>query len=497
MFRILPPALVTVPLALFCTSDLARAQCRSDVTAFDGDVDNGFGHSADMEGSLTAVGAPHDDVMGQYSGSVYVLDAVTGQGHYKISASNGQDNELFGWDVAIDDGLLVVGAPGIIGQDWGPTRVYDVATGNELSQLYPNVLLADSFGYSVAVDDGLVVVGDYKRERAHVFDALTGVELYSVEDPSSAPDSHFAFSVAIAGNRVVVGAGVFPNEIMYGRVFVYEASTGQPLYELEQDEGGSQFFGWTVATAGSRLVVGSTDDLNVYDLATGAHLKEIECPSPSIVAAEGLEALVTDGLGSKAYVIDLVQGEVKYTLESYAASSLTMGAGRWLVCHGGGGFNETADLWDVVDADGDGFFDCRDVGTSYCGPANPNSTGASAWIAAEGSTLVAEGDLRLRALSLPLNQAGYFLASRTQGFIPFAGGSQGNLCVSGQVGRYTDKVKNSGANGRFTMKVDLAAVPPGMQAVLPGEDWNFQAWYRDANPSPTSNFTDGVNILFQ
>ncbi len=32
-------------------------------------------------------------------------------------------------------------------------------------------------------------------------------------------------------------------------------------------------------------------------------------------------------------------------------------------------------------------------------------------------------------------------------------------------------------------------------AVLPGETWNFQCWYRDAGG--TNNFTDVVSVLFQ
>jgi hypothetical protein len=32
-------------------------------------------------------------------------------------------------------------------------------------------------------------------------------------------------------------------------------------------------------------------------------------------------------------------------------------------------------------------------------------------------------------------------------------------------------------------------------AVLPGDTWNFQAWYRDVGG--TNNSTDGVEITFQ
>ena len=38
--------------------------------------------------------------------------------------------------------------------------------------------------------------------------------------------------------------------------------------------------------------------------------------------------------------------------------------------------------------------------------------------------------------------------------------------------------------------------PVGAQAVLPGDTWHFQCWYRDANPGVTSNFSDGLSITF-
>ncbi|MCP4035984.1 MAG: hypothetical protein GY733_03545 [bacterium] len=34
-------------------------------------------------------------------------------------------------------------------------------------------------------------------------------------------------------------------------------------------------------------------------------------------------------------------------------------------------------------------------------------------------------------------------------------------------------------------------------AVQPGDTWNFQCWYRDNNPGPTSNFTDAVTVVLQ
>lgn len=138
------------------------------------------------------------------------------------------------------------------------------------------------------------------------------------------------------------------------------------------------------------------------------------------------------------------------------------------------------------------------VGTNYCGPAVTNSTGLPASISATGSDVAADNSLLLMASNLPSNQFGYFVTSASQGFIANPGGSQGNLCLSGTLGRFVQQVQNSGPAGQFSIQVDLTSLPsPIGAAVMGGETWNFTAWYRDVNPSTTSNFTDGLSVLFQ
>ncbi|MEM6568718.1 MAG: hypothetical protein AAF726_21255 [Planctomycetota bacterium] len=141
------------------------------------------------------------------------------------------------------------------------------------------------------------------------------------------------------------------------------------------------------------------------------------------------------------------------------------------------------------------------TGTNYCGLAPANSTGASSEIRALGSIVTALNDLTVEAVSLPTNSFGYFLTSRTQGFTVNPGGSMGNLCLAGAVGRYVGpgQIQNSGSGGGFSLALDLTMTPTpgGLVAVQPGETWNFQAWHRDAvGGMATSNFTDGVAIFF-
>ena len=118
-------------------------------------------------------------------------------------------------------------------------------------------------------------------------------------------------------------------------------------------------------------------------------------------------------------------------------------------------------------------------------------------IEACGSSEVADNYVVIRGTDLPANQFGYFLASETQGFKANPGGSQGNLCLAGNCGRFSQQVQSTGAAGSFTIQVDLTNIPTNPpQSVMAGQTWNFQAWFRDNNPGPTSNFTDGVSITF-
>ncbi|MEZ6015924.1 MAG: sulfatase-like hydrolase/transferase [Planctomycetota bacterium] len=139
------------------------------------------------------------------------------------------------------------------------------------------------------------------------------------------------------------------------------------------------------------------------------------------------------------------------------------------------------------------------IGASYCSAAL-NSSGAAGMTFIEGSPALLDNDVTLVAESVPPGSFGFFLASRVQAFAPHPGGSQGNLCLGGSIGRYTGpgQVTSAGPAGRFTLQIDLARMPSpnGPLAAQPGETWSFQAWHRDANPAPTSNFTAGSSVTF-
>jgi hypothetical protein len=140
------------------------------------------------------------------------------------------------------------------------------------------------------------------------------------------------------------------------------------------------------------------------------------------------------------------------------------------------------------------------IGTPYC-LANPNSTGGVGQLGAIGSAMVSLNDVTLEVSSLPASSFLYFLVSSTQGQVNNPGGSQGNLCLGGSIGRYVGpgQILISDGAGAASLTIDLTSLPQpgGSVVVMPGQTWNFQAWHRDAvGGVPTSNFTQGLSVMF-
>lgn len=133
----------------------------------------------------------------------------------------------------------------------------------------------------------------------------------------------------------------------------------------------------------------------------------------------------------------------------------------------------------------------------YCGPAVPNSSGFPGEITASGVYFAGGYPLTLTADHLPTNQFGYFLVSQTAGLVVGPGGSQGNLCLGGSIGRFRTQVQFSGGSGAISIPVDTTSLPvTPMAAIQPGDTWHFTTWFRDVNPGATSNFTNGITLYF-
>ncbi len=142
------------------------------------------------------------------------------------------------------------------------------------------------------------------------------------------------------------------------------------------------------------------------------------------------------------------------------------------------------------------------VGQPICDPNAINSTGKPARMWAIGSAMVAGNNLTLLLADAPMNSFTFAVVSQDTNIVMNPGGSMGNICIASlTIGRYDMSIQNTGATGQATLALDLTSVPlqpGGPYAILPGETWNWQWWYRDLfGGVATSNWSNAVGVLFQ
>lgn len=130
--------------------------------------------------------------------------------------------------------------------------------------------------------------------------------------------------------------------------------------------------------------------------------------------------------------------------------------------------------------------------TSVCN-TNANSTGQPASLATTGQLCLAEGALTLHTTGVPPNQFGYYIFGESAANVPFFGGSQGVLCIGAPIIRLNGDILNSGGSGTMTLTPDLENLPLGT-TFEHGSTWYFQLWFRDNNPGPTSNTSNGIRV---
>lgn len=254
-------------------------------------ITQSFGTSVATNGEVAAVGAPEGGPSNAHRGAVYLFDCLTGGQVDKLVASDAAVGRQFGASVALSASRIAVGSPGVNSNS--PTQVvsaylFDAATGAELLRLrgtpgHPS----DRFGHSIAVSDDLVVVGapwdddnGTSSGSAFVFDAGTGAQLWRLHPIDGESGHQFGWSVAISGEKVVVGARLegFQGEAA-GAAYIFDAGTGTQIERLLAPDGDSgDHYGVAVAAGGSMAVVGAElDDDNGLD-AGSAYLLDTSSP---------------------------------------------------------------------------------------------------------------------------------------------------------------------------------------------------------------------------
>lgn len=142
----------------------------------------------------------------------------------------------------------------------------------------------------------------------------------------------------------------------------------------------------------------------------------------------------------------------------------------------------------------------EELGQPGCA-AVQNSTGSPAIASAHGSELLSAERVALFATGLPASTTAMFITSRTAGSVSNPGGADGTLCLGGALGRFAraGEIVQSNGFGTIYLTIDPNDLPQGGGGVmaLSGEEWHFQAWYRDVATFAGSNFSTSFSIVFQ
>jgi hypothetical protein len=252
--------------------------------ASDPEVTDYFGEAVSVSGGVAFVAAPRDDDAATDAGAVYVFERDAQTGAWieaeKLTASDAEELDRFGTAVAVEGDIALVGAP-LDEAQAGAVYVFerDAQTGTwvEVQKLTASDPAAwDRFGWSVAIEGDVVVIGAYtligfgqRPGAAYVFerDAQTGdwTEVQKLVGSEGEGSRDFAVSVAVSGSTALVGTTRSDDP---GSVYVFErvVQTGawveaQELIATNTYVVGpeSDLFGQSVSLSGTVALIGAPD----------------------------------------------------------------------------------------------------------------------------------------------------------------------------------------------------------------------------------------------
>jgi uncharacterized delta-60 repeat protein len=268
-----------------------------------------FGSSVAISGTLVVIGAHFDDTGASNAGSTYVYDLASSTPTMPVITLNNPGPALadnFGFSVAISGTRVVVGAylDDTGATDAGSAYVYDLSSGTPAVPVTTlnnsNPVLGDNFGFSVAISGTRLVAGVHLDDTgatnagsAYIYDLSSGtptVPITTLNNPSPALADFFGYSVAISGTRVVVGAYFDETgAIEVGSAYIYELSSGTPSVPLatlnNPGPAANDYFGYSTAISGTRVVVGAhADDTGATD-AGSAYIYDLSSGTPTVPTA--------------------------------------------------------------------------------------------------------------------------------------------------------------------------------------------------------------------
>jgi hypothetical protein len=245
------------------------------LTPSDGDNNQAMGSSVSISANWIICGSPYDNDNGTNSGSAYIyrFDGSVWIEEAKLLPSDGTSNDFFGYSVAISGPVAVIGAPNA---NWtGKAYVFrfDGSSWIEEADLIgDDTAQGDAFGKSVAVFGNRFVVGASEDDdngtasgAAFIFghDGSDWIqETKLVPDELTSPD-RYGQSVSISGQVVAVGCTT-------GKAFVHYYEPQSSQWDQIAYRTGGPAFGEVVSVRNDTVIISDSFDSNSNGPKAGA-----------------------------------------------------------------------------------------------------------------------------------------------------------------------------------------------------------------------------------
>lgn len=250
-----------------------------------------LGFSVAASGNSVAVGAKDSNRSGlAQSGAVIVFERDEGGSWSQSNVFTSPDaaaGDSFGFSIALSSNVLVVGAPlgAVFGIQTGAVYVFNKTVDGRWVESArfgsPDGGAFDIFGFSVAIDGDRIVVGaiqagDERQGAALVYerDGVTWRLEATLLPSDGMSGAKFGSAVASFGSKVLVGAMSDSHLVpAAGSAYVFEKDAqgwSEKIKLLPDDSARSDFWGYSVALSQDTAVVGSYLKKDMSRAAVGA-----------------------------------------------------------------------------------------------------------------------------------------------------------------------------------------------------------------------------------
>jgi hypothetical protein len=234
------------------------------LTASDGAPPDEFGYSVSIDGDYVIVGC-YNDNDGRGSAYIFRYTGTTWTQEAKLTAADGVSGDGFGYTVSINGNSAIAGAwrdENLAGAAYVYTRTGTNWT-QEAKLTASDGDISDYFGYSVSINGDSAIVGARNKEAvtgaAYIFTrtGTTWTEQQKLLASDGEPEDQYGLSVSINGDSASVGRS---GDVRLGAAYVYTRTGTTWTQEAELVGSDSVFgsgYGWCVSINGDSLIVGS------------------------------------------------------------------------------------------------------------------------------------------------------------------------------------------------------------------------------------------------